>query len=317
MSSNSPLSFEELLFHKPKEKIPVIEPWLNLGNLCLLYAERGVGKSWLGLWLAHIIASNGSIGSWQAKNRPVVYLDGEMGTDSIVARYNHIRSSSGFVEVPGTLKFWTVDQCGGQFYNLSSIEGKTKIWPIIKDSDVIIIDNLMTVTQRADMYDTPIKIWERIQSWLINLRARNKTVILVHHTNKEGLQSGTKDKENIMDIVIQLLPCNTEPEHKGAKFRLAFEKTRSLKSLDDTVWLLQDSGKWDVHSIRESQRRYIIHLQAKDWKDGDICKALSISKSYMKEILSDEIKIETPLGPPPSSYKEIKKQKDLFDEDMF
>lgn len=304
------LTLDELDAQTDKRPQPwIIEPWLTEGQLCLLYAKRGIGKSWIALQLAHAIASGSSIGDWSGKGHPVVYLDGEMGSRAILSRYRHILSASKAVDKPGHMTFWTMDQCGGVFWNLSSDEGKKAIWPIIKPASIVIIDNLMTVATRMDQFDTPMKIWERLQRWFIQLRARGKTVILLHHTNKtEDKQSGSTDKENIQDLILKLDTCQTEPDHKGAKFVLEFEKTRSIHTPDPSVWLLQDSGEWKIKSVEESIRDHVTHLRAKDWKDPDICKKLSISKSHLNEIMGEE----TPL---PSPRKKKPKQIPLLGDD--
>lgn len=290
--SNS-ISFSDLISYKDGDKQVILDPFLKKPELTLLYAERGLGKTWLCLNLAYSLATGTAFGNFTPQEKQkVFYIDGEIGKGTLSKRLSGIFNRYAKTPEDGYLQFLTQEETGGMMWNLSTVEGKTKIWSLIKDMDVIIIDNLMTCTMRQDQFDNPIRIWERMQTWLVNLRTRGKTVILIHHTNKMGDQAGTKDKENINDNVIALNRCKTEPLHKGAKFVLSFEKTRNLAETPaDTVWLLKSQGRaleWEVKAIKDSQRDYIRHLQGLNWKDGDIAKHLEISKSYLNELLDGD-----------------------------
>ena len=43
-----------------------------------------------------------------------------------------------------------------------------------------------------------------MQAWLLELRRRGMTVLLIHHAGKSGDQRGTSAREDIMDTVISL-----------------------------------------------------------------------------------------------------------------
>ena len=80
----------------PREML--LSPWLPRKGLAMLYAERGLGKTWIALNVAHAVAGGGEILGWKAPApRRVVYLDGEMPASLLQERYTTIVvSSSGF-----------------------------------------------------------------------------------------------------------------------------------------------------------------------------------------------------------------------------
>src|SRR3984957_8949192 len=66
----------------------MMSPWLPEKGLTMLYAPRGVGKTWVALGIAHAIASGGQFLRWSAKSpRRVLYIDGEMPMSLLKERY--------------------------------------------------------------------------------------------------------------------------------------------------------------------------------------------------------------------------------------
>lgn len=66
---------------------PILGKWLMQGDLGFVYGPRGLGKTWLGLYIARKIAEGGSAAHWNAhKPRRVLYVDGEMPFDEMCRR---------------------------------------------------------------------------------------------------------------------------------------------------------------------------------------------------------------------------------------
>src|SRR5215469_11750735 len=57
----------------------LIEPWARQGDLGFIFAARGIGKTWIGIHIAHCIASGKDFGPWKVpfNNNQVLYMDGE------------------------------------------------------------------------------------------------------------------------------------------------------------------------------------------------------------------------------------------------
>ena len=73
------LSLEEILTIEVPERTFLLEPWLPSQGLAMIYAERGVGKTWFALGGALAVASGKKFMVWNAPHpRGVLYIDGEM-----------------------------------------------------------------------------------------------------------------------------------------------------------------------------------------------------------------------------------------------
>jgi hypothetical protein len=82
------LTGEELLKREFPAREMLLAPFLPSKGLAMLFAGRGIGKTWLGLNIAHAVAGGGSFLRWQA-SRPcrVCYVDGEMPAGALKDRY--------------------------------------------------------------------------------------------------------------------------------------------------------------------------------------------------------------------------------------
>jgi RecA-family ATPase len=85
----------------------ILSPWLPEQGLTMIYAERGIGKTWVGLNVGHVVSGGGNYLGWQAtRARRVVYIDGEMPSSVLKDRYATIVAGS---EIdPPEENFWLV-----------------------------------------------------------------------------------------------------------------------------------------------------------------------------------------------------------------
>ncbi|HWY81092.1 MAG TPA: AAA family ATPase, partial [Roseiarcus sp.] len=82
------LDGEELLTTQFPPRNTIMSPWLPDKGLAMLYAERGIGKTWIALGAAHAVASGGEFLCWRAERpRKVLYIDGEMPAHTLQERY--------------------------------------------------------------------------------------------------------------------------------------------------------------------------------------------------------------------------------------
>ena len=109
--------------------------------------------------------------------------------------------------------------------NLSGEEGQQSLEPLLEGLDLLILDNLSTLcTSRSE---SASDAWVPMQNWLLGLRRRGVSVLLVHHAGTNGRQRGTSRREDALDTVIALRrPENYSPE-QGARFEIHFEKLRN------------------------------------------------------------------------------------------
>lgn len=173
-------------------------PFLPKAGLCMLHAFRGVGKTHMSLGIAYAVATGGEFLIWKAlKPRGVLYIDGEMPASVLQERLARIVTMYNVKELPGKLKILTPDlQPNGLMPDLATIEGQQIINHYITDEiDLVIVDNLSCLAPSIKENDA--SDWALIQTWVLNLRTRGKSVLLIHHSGKNGGQRGTSKKEDV------------------------------------------------------------------------------------------------------------------------
>src|ERR1700730_9378264 len=158
----------------------MLSPILPERSLAMLYAPRGVGKSWLGLSIGLAVAAGESLLRWSApRQRNVLYVDGEGGI------------------------------------NRSTDEGQQAPDPLLEGIDLVILDNLSTLCPSRS--ESASDAWVPMQNWLLSLRRQGISVLLIHHAGTNGRQRGTFRREDALDTVIALRrPEDYSPE-QGAR----------------------------------------------------------------------------------------------------
>ena len=230
----------------------ILGPWLRVKTLAMLFGPRGEGKTYLVIACALAIASGGQFLEWEApKQRKVLFIDGEMPGISIKDRIR-ILWPKGFdtKALDDWFRIITPDsQPAGLILNLSRAEDHARIEDQIEWADVIILDNLACLTG-GDENDR--EAWLPVQGWILQLRARGKTVILIHHSGKGGDQRGTSSREDVLDTVVRLKRPSDYEERQGLRCEWHFVKHRSFFGDDTTALEIQltEDGvagkKWDL-----------------------------------------------------------------------
>ena len=203
----------------------LLSPILPERSLAMLYAPRGVGKSWLGLSIGLAVAAGESLLRWSApRQRNVLYVDGEMPLVSLQERLKAISVGLGSDIRNDAFRVLAADQVE-RGINLGTEEAQQALEPLLHNLDLLILDNLSTLcTSRSE---SASDAWVPMQNWLLALRRRGISVLLVHHAGTNGRQRGTSRREDALDTVIALRrPEDYSPEH-GARFEIHFEKLRN------------------------------------------------------------------------------------------
>ena len=132
---------------EPKKNL--VGEWLKESELVLLYASRGIGKTYMSLYLAFKFASGGKFLGYSCTRSKIIYFDGEMGNTALRERVGEIdlspENESGLVEG----FFYThsfEDNLNKRAWNLSTEAGQAKYDEKIEESgaDIIFLDNLNT-----------------------------------------------------------------------------------------------------------------------------------------------------------------------------
>lgn len=274
----------------PRELI--LSPWLPKAGLCMVHAYRGIGKTHLSLGVAYAAAKGGEFLGWKAsKPRNVLFIDGEMPASTLQERLARIVTMSGDTALPGNLKIITPDlQQDGIMPNIATIDGQQLLNQLISDDiELIILDNISCLAPGIKENDAAD--WAPIQSWVLSLRARGKSVLLIHHSGKSGCQRGTSKKEDVLDTVITLERPKDYESGQGARFIIKYEKARGFFGDDARPFeahLVDVNGKplWKIKTLEESTYEKICSLANDGLSQKEISIEVGINKSNVSRYLA-------------------------------
>jgi putative DNA primase/helicase len=265
----------------------LLSPILPERSLAMLYAPRGVGKSWVALSIGLAVAGGASLLRWSApRQRNVLYIDGEMPLVSMQERLKAISFGFGG-EIPNDgFRILAADQIESGI-NLSSEEGQGALEPLLDDVDLLILDNLSTLCTTGS--ESASDAWVSMQNWLLKLRRQGTAVLLVHHAGTNGRQRGTSRREDALDTVIALRrPEDYSPE-QGARFEVHFEKLRNRvdgdgaipfeASIETVVGDGQEGIQWSSRDLIPPIMKRATELFADGLTVREVAASLRISKS--------------------------------------
>jgi len=135
--------------------------------------------------------------------------------------------------------------------------GRAMIERELGDADVLVLDNLSCLCRTGIENDA--ESWAVMQEWLLALRRKGKTVLIVHHTgkpNRDGnvSQRGTSKREDILNTSILLRASQTG---RTGEFIFEFTKARGFAAPDPfTVRLLLGDGYCTLTRSRENLAAY-------------------------------------------------------------
>jgi len=231
----SVLTAEELVKKDIPKRPKILGDWLCEADLGYIFAPRGRGKTWMAHLVADVIArGNGAeLGMWKAAGDPrtVLYIDGEMNLDSTKDREVALGCDR-----QGRLRFLHHDEIflkSGQSLNLAEGDTQKAITELAVEigAKVLILDNLSSLFYGVKENENDD--WEKILPWILDLRRRGISIIIVHHAGKdESRMRGMSRREDPAHWVIRLdNAVHGEPED-GARFLVTFTKIRNCPHKD-------------------------------------------------------------------------------------
>ncbi len=267
----------------------LMSPWLESASLAMVFAARGVGKTYFALNVAHALATGGNFLKWTtAKPVPVLYIDGEMPAPAMQERLNGVIKATGIAPEPGMFRMVSRDlQRFSDMPNLAGSDGQKVISDNLGDARVIILDNLSSLIHGTK--ENEAEGWEPVAQWAIRERSKGKTLMFVHHAGKSGDQRGSSKREDLLDVVIRLQrPSDYRPQD-GARFEVHFSKARSLFGEAVAPFEAQlaegEDGKprWTVTDAEDHSQLLALHEQGLSL--AQIGKAIGCDKSTVKRRL--------------------------------
>jgi len=281
----TPVNIAEILSRDIPPKKMILKPWLREKDLAMLYAMRGIGKTWAALSIGYAIASGGKVLNFEAlESHRILYLDGEMPASTIKERLIKIGLCSDVkIQNPNFFRIINRDLEDVPIRDLGTLAGQRDINELIDEFDVLILDNLSSLIQSGDENDA--SSWVIVQGWLLQLRKLGKTVVIIHHAGKNGQQRGTSKKEDILDTVIALKKPQGWTSSDGARFEVHYEKNRGFEGNDAKpfeAWLATNTegvSQWTLRSVEDGRKEEAFALLDEGMTVTDIAKDLGVHKS--------------------------------------
>jgi len=265
----------------------LLDPWLVRQGLAMVYAPRGIGKTFFSLGVAYAAATEGKFLDWQATRRSrVVYIDGEMPAVTMQERLASMVSADPRTDAEigdPELRIVSQELQEPSMPDLASIEGQALFDQVTTDADLIVVDNISTLCRAGA--ENKADDWNLVSEWALRMRREGRTVLFVHHAGKGGQQRGTSKREDILDVVIALRRP-VEENHEGAAFELHFEKARHLfgDEVKPFVASLSD-GCWKVEQIEDNTYRRVIALTREEYTPSEIALEIDRHKSQVSRHL--------------------------------
>ncbi len=284
------LKLGEFLSKKLSEREFIIQPCLPRQGLVMIYAKRGVGKTYFALFLACKIASGASLFTdrWKiGKKWKVLYIDGEMPANAMQERFKTLLIDPSDND---NLSIITRDeQKDGIMPNLATEEGQQAIEPHVKEADVVIVDNLSTLVSYGK--ENEAASWDPVANWALRQRSCGKSIIFIHHAGKDNNQRGTSKKEDILDTVINLKHPSNYNSEEGARFEIHFEKSRGFagedaKPFEVKLHLNNNQASWEVFELEDLEEKRVVELASEGGlSQRDIANETGLSLSRVNRIL--------------------------------
>ncbi|OIO04430.1 MAG: hypothetical protein AUJ49_02865 [Desulfovibrionaceae bacterium CG1_02_65_16] len=272
------------------ERGHILAPVIPEQGLVMLYAPRGLGKTWAALSLAYAVASGQSVFGWNAPTpRRVLYLDGEMPARTRKERLASITAGcEGEPPDADYLRILTPDLQPDYMPNIATPEGQADLASSIEVVDLVVVDNIATLGRHGRENET--ESWAPVQEWLLRLRRAGKSVLLVHHAGKGGGQRGTSAREDILDTVIAMRRPGDYQTEQGARFEVHLEKARGICGPEANPFetaLRVESGvaTWTTRPIEDAENARIVALHKEGLNVTEIALEIGKHKSTVSRRL--------------------------------
>jgi putative DNA primase/helicase len=270
----------------PPRKL-LLAPLLPEKGLVMIYGPRGIGKTHLTLNIAFAVATGGSFLRWHAPApRRVVIIDGEMPGVVLQARWADILAAATVKPQPGFVRFLAAD-LQERDLDLSDPHHQAQLEPLIRDADLIIVDNISTLSKTGR--ENEAESWLTMQQWALAQRRAGRSVLFIHHAGKGGGQRGTSRREDVLDTVVALKQPQDYQSTEGARFEVHFEKNRGFHGLEAKAFeaALGPTG-WTTRNLDNALAGRVLALKAEGATVREIAEEVGLSKSKVGRIVKGE-----------------------------
>ena len=291
----------------------LISPLMCKGDITILYASKGLGKTLLALSIAYMVALGKSLFSlWKCKKpTPTLYLDGEIGESGMKARKDSCRRCFN-LEKNHDSDLWFISDRLNLYSNKDRSFIDSEIIRInssyAKNEEIkfIVIDNLTSMQEGKD-YATG---WNNFFTWAKRLQNNGISLLILFHANKDDSMRGSQMKLINADNVIfvdrlesdngsnktghlkrnsKKTPKNKQQDTDRTRIcmKICFENLRNNKFPDSYTPLEVEYSipgfKWTMLNYSEYCKK-ILSEQSKYFSDKEMSEFWGESNRNMREL---------------------------------
>jgi putative DNA primase/helicase len=285
--------FNELNSQGIPKRLPIMGDWFMEGDYGIIFAQRGVGKTWFSMGMASALNRKGTFGPWPVHDTPgVLYVDGEMPAESIHQRMEGM----GADEYLLSLNHEVLHHKSDKMLNLAEPQTQKTLTQICLDRGikVLFLDNLSSLVM--GVAEDKADEWEKILQWFLILRKQGIAVVLVLHAGRSNQNPrGTSRREDATSWVIKLDRITDDAGEvvSGARFVSQFEKNRHAQTdPPDIQWHFQtdESGKVNIsHKICDPYEALIAWVKNGLTTPTDIAREMGVAVGTISKLATKAI----------------------------
>ena len=276
------VSVEAFLEMEIPARESLLSPWLPSQGLVMVFAERGIGKTFFALSVAYAVASAGRFLKWDApKARRVLYIDGEMPAVAMQERIANVICGVEKQPPKDFLRLVTPDLQELGIPDLAEPSGQASVDQVLAGAELVVLDNISCLFRSGVENDA--ESWGPVQEWALSLRRRGVSTLFIHHAGKGGLQRGTSRREDVLDTVINLKRPSDYIAADGARFEIHFEKARGLhgddvRPLEAKLETRDNAAFWTTKDLDDCLAERVAEMVKDGMTEREISRSLGIGK---------------------------------------
>lgn len=264
----------------------VVGGYFYEGDLGFVFAARGLGKTWLGMFMAKCIASNQNCGPWEIKLKEavrVLYCDGEMPPADVKFR-DRLLGKPLFNLV--YINHEILCERTGKIINMSDKDFQESFlkYVVAENFKVVFFDNLSTLSPGMD--ENKAVDWDQILPFLMQLRRAHISVVFIHHAGRNNQMRGHSKREDPSAWIMRLDSPNEDDEDEGAHFISRFTKWRNASKQPASLeWVFRLKGEDRIDVQYETASNLDIFRDLVE-SGIDTCKGVSEEMGFSKAYVS-------------------------------
>jgi hypothetical protein len=265
----------------------LVEPLIQERDITMLHAWRGVGKTHFVMHLAWSVASGAPFLRYVVPQPAgVLLVDGEMPREDLQSRFAACAGSFN-IEPKAPMRLLCADALPDGIPSLSTVEGQALIEAELDaypDVRLLILDSISTLCNGGPA-ENEAESWTDMQLWLLRLKKRGVSPLIVHHDGKRGAQRGTSKREDVVSQSIHLKRPEDYNSSQGARFEVVLEKARGVFGADAEpfeVQLVTEADgrvRWEVKELETGSFSKLLERLQNGVPTGEAYKDLGISRA--------------------------------------